>query len=83
MFNNYSQGSVRIECYDTSGLTELSKMISEYSGIAPSANKASVGKNTFTHESEIHVAEILEEPRTYEYFIPDVVGGKRKISNQV
>jgi methanogen homocitrate synthase len=68
-----------IERYDTTRLTELSKMVSEYSGIIPSANKAVVGKNTFTHESGIHVAAILENPRTYELFVPEMVGGKRNL----
>jgi methanogen homocitrate synthase len=54
-------------------------MVTEYSGITPSTNKAIVGKNTFTHESGIHVAAILEEPRTYELFMPEMVGGKRNL----
>lgn len=68
-----------IERYDTTKLTTLSKMISEYSGITPSANKAIVGQNAFSHESGIHVAAILEEPRTYELFLPEMVGGKRNL----
>ncbi len=54
-------------------------MVSEYSGITPSPNKAIVGRNAFTHESGIHVAAILEEPRTYELFLPSMVGGKRNL----
>jgi methanogen homocitrate synthase len=65
--------------YDTTKLTALSEMIAEYSGITPSANKAVVGQNAFTHESGIHVAAILEEPRTYELFLPEMVGGKRNL----
>ncbi len=68
-----------IDRYDTTKLTALSKMISEYSGITPSANKAIVGQNAFSHESGIHVAAILEEPRTYELFLPEMVGGKRNL----
>jgi len=68
-----------IEHYDTIRLTELSKMVSEYSDIIPSANKAVVGKNTFTHESGIHVAAILENPLTYELFVPEMVGVKRNL----
>jgi methanogen homocitrate synthase len=68
-----------IERYDTTKLTALSQMITEYSGITPSANKAVVGQNAFTHESGIHVAAILEEPRTYELFLPEMVGGKRNL----
>ena len=68
-----------IDRYDTTKLTELSKMVSKYSGITPSANKAIVGQNAFSHESGIHVAAILEEPRTYELFLPEMVGGKRNL----
>jgi methanogen homocitrate synthase len=68
-----------IDRYDTTKLTAISKMISEYSGIKPSANKAIVGQNAFSHESGIHVAAILEEPRTYELFLPEMVGGKRNL----
>jgi methanogen homocitrate synthase len=68
-----------IDRYDTTKLTELSKIISEYSGIKPAANKAIVGQNAFSHESGIHVAAILEEPRTYELFLPEMVGGKRNL----
>ena len=68
-----------IDRYGTTKLTALSEMVSEYSGITPSVNKAVVGQNAFTHESGIHVAAILEEPRTYELFLPEMVGGKRNL----
>lgn len=68
-----------IDRYDTTRLTALSRMVSDYSGIIPSVNKAVVGQNAFTHESGIHVAAILEEPRTYELFLPEMVGGKRNL----
>ncbi|MCQ1535663.1 homoaconitate hydratase [Methanosarcina sp. KYL-1] len=68
-----------IDRYDTTRLTELSQLVSKYSGITPSVNKAVVGQNAFTHESGIHVAAILEEPRTYELFLPEMVGGKRNL----
>ena len=68
-----------IDRYDTTRLTALSRMVSDYSGIIPSVNKAVVGQNAFTHESGIHVAAILEEPLTYELFPPEMVGGKRNL----
>ncbi|CAD7766624.1 MAG: Outer membrane protein assembly factor BamB [Candidatus Argoarchaeum ethanivorans] len=40
-------------------------------------NKSVVGENTFAHESGIHVAAILEDPRTYEAYPPELVGAKR------
>jgi len=68
-----------IDRYDTTRLTSLSKMVENFSGIHPAANKAIVGKHAFSHESGIHVAAILEEPRTYELFSPGMVGGKRNL----
>ncbi|MDD3041819.1 MAG: homocitrate synthase family protein [Methanosarcinaceae archaeon] len=68
-----------IDRYDTTKLTALSHLVEEYSGIVPAVNKSVVGKNAFTHESGIHVAAILEDPRTYEVFLPEMVGGKRNL----
>ncbi|MDD4332111.1 MAG: homocitrate synthase family protein [Methanosarcinaceae archaeon] len=68
-----------IERYDTTKLTALSHLVEKYSGIVPAVTKAVVGKNAFTHESGIHVAAILEDPMTYEVFLPEMVGGKRNL----
>ncbi|WP_292487224.1 homocitrate synthase family protein [Methanohalobium sp.] len=68
-----------IDRYDTTGLTDLSRMVEYYANITPPVNKAIVGKNAFTHESGIHVMAILENPRTYELFNPELVGGKRNL----
>lgn len=68
-----------IDRYDTTGLTNLSRMVESYANITPPVNKAIVGKNAFTHESGIHVMAILENPRTYELFNPELVGGKRNL----
>ncbi|WP_406671384.1 homocitrate synthase family protein [Methanolobus sp. ZRKC4] len=68
-----------IDRYDTTKLTNLSKMVNEYSGIKPAINKAIVGEHAFSHESGIHVCAILEEPRTYELFSPEMVGGTRHL----
>ncbi|MBN2488746.1 MAG: homoaconitate hydratase [Methanosarcinaceae archaeon] len=68
-----------IERYDTTRLTNLSRKVEEFSGIYPAVNKAIVGKHAFSHESGIHVAAILEEPRTYELFSPEMVGSKRNL----
>jgi methanogen homocitrate synthase len=42
-------------------------------------NKSVVGANAFAHESGIHVAAVLEEPRTYELYSPEIVGAARHI----
>lgn len=68
-----------IDRYDTTKLTALSRLVEDYSGIVPAVTKSVVGRNAFTHESGIHVAAILEDPRTYEVFLPEMVGGKRNL----
>lgn len=68
-----------IERYDTTKLTGISNKVQEYSGLPIAVNKSVVGKHAFTHESGIHVMAILEEPRTYELFSPEMVGGKRNL----
>jgi methanogen homocitrate synthase len=68
-----------IDRYDTRKLTNLSKKVERYSGIKPGVTKAVIGEHAFSHESGIHVCAILEEPRTYELFSPEMVGGQRRL----
>lgn len=67
-----------VDRYDLSHLTELSKRVSRYSGVPVSKTKPIVGENAFSHESGIHIAALLVDSSTYEYFPPDMVGGKQK-----
>lgn len=62
---------------DTTKLWELSDMVSNFTGLPIPKNHPLVGNNVFTHESGIHVAAILENPRTYEPISPQLVGKKR------
>lgn len=66
-----------IDRYDLSHLTELSHMVEKYSGVALPRNKPVTGELAFSHESGIHIAAILDDPATYEYFPPDLVGSER------
>jgi len=66
-----------IDRYDLSKLTELSHLVEQYSGVTLPRNKPVTGELAFSHESGIHIAAILEDPSTYEYFPPDLVGGER------
>jgi methanogen homocitrate synthase len=68
-----------IDRYDTTKLTPLSKLVQSYSGVMMPKNKAVIGENAFAHESGIHVAAVLEEPRTYELYSPEMVGSARRI----
>jgi len=67
-----------IDRYDLSRLTQLSHMVERYSGITLPRNKPVTGELAFSHESGIHIAAILEDPASYEYFSPDMVGSERK-----
>jgi methanogen homocitrate synthase len=67
-----------IDRYDLTHLQALSRMVEEYSGIVMEKTKPVVGEHAFSHESGIHIAAILEDPTTYEYFLPEMVGGERK-----
>ena len=42
------------------------------------ATKPVVGANAFAHESGIHIAAILENPETYEYIPPELLGLERQ-----
>lgn len=66
-----------IDRYDLSKLMELSHMVEKYSGVTLPRNKPVTGELAFSHESGIHIAAILEDPSTYEFFPPDLVGGER------
>lgn len=68
-----------IDRYDLHSLVDLSHEVRDASKIDVAINKAVVGQNAFSHESGIHVAAILENPRTYELFLPEMVGGKRNL----
>jgi methanogen homocitrate synthase len=53
--------------------------VEKYTHMKVPENKPIVGKNVFRHESGIHVDAVLEEPLTYEPFLPELIGHKRKI----
>ncbi|HOS81923.1 MAG TPA: homocitrate synthase family protein [Methanolinea sp.] len=74
----YMKGNIRR--YDLSHLTTLSAMVAQYSGIPVDKLKPVVGEHAFRHESGIHIAAILEDPSTYEYFPPGLVGATRKFT---
>ena len=67
-----------VDRYDLTHLGELSAMVERYSGITLQKTKPVVGAHAFSHESGIHIAAILEDPQTYEYFLPEMVGGQRR-----
>jgi isopropylmalate/homocitrate/citramalate synthase len=60
-------------------LTGLSRLVARHSGIPLAMHSPVVGLNAFRHESGIHAAGVLEDPRTYETILPEEVGRQREI----
>ena len=59
---------------DTTQITRLSKLVSNYTGMSVQANKAIVGANAFAHEAGIHQDGMLKNSMTYEIMKPEQVG---------
>lgn len=55
-------------------LSDLSRLVSERTGIVVQPNKAVVGQNAFRHESGIHQQGLLQNRETYEIIDPTSVG---------
>jgi methanogen homocitrate synthase len=64
--------------YDLTQIPELSAHVQKYTGIYMPATKPIVGANAFAHESGIHIAAILENPATYEFVPPELLGLERQ-----
>lgn len=58
---------------------ELSKLVEDLTNVKVPENKPIVGRNVFRHESGIHVDAVIEEPLTYEPFLPEMIGHHRRI----
>lgn len=65
--------------FNISVFYELSQLVGELTHMNVPKNKPIVGKNVFRHESGIHVDAVIEEPLTYEPFLPEMIGHHRKI----
>jgi 2-isopropylmalate synthase len=59
---------------DTTQLSRVSKLVSNYTGIRVPPNKAIVGANAFAHEAGIHQDGMLKHHMTYEIMRPEMVG---------
>ncbi|MGQ9833544.1 MAG: 2-isopropylmalate synthase [Candidatus Villigracilaceae bacterium] len=59
---------------DTTQLSRISKLVSNYTGIPVQPNKAIVGANAFAHEAGIHQDGMLKHNQTYEIMRPEDVG---------
>lgn len=59
---------------DTTQISRVSKLVSNYTGIVVQPNKAIVGANAFAHEAGIHQDGMLKHNLTYEIMRPEDVG---------
>jgi len=59
---------------DTTQISRISRMVSNYTGIMVQPNKAIVGANAFAHEAGIHQDGLLKNQSTYEIMRPETVG---------
>jgi methanogen homocitrate synthase len=67
-----------VDRYDLTEIPALSQMVAEYTNIPIPVTKPIVGEHAFAHESGIHIAAMLENPSTYEYVEPALLGCQRK-----
>jgi 2-isopropylmalate synthase len=59
---------------ETTHISRVSKLVSNYTGIPVQPNKAIVGANAFAHEAGIHQDGMLKHNQTYEIMRPEMVG---------
>ena len=67
------RGNIRL-----SGMAELCRTVSRFSGRSIPPDKPIVGARIFSHESGIHCAGILKNPDAYEPFAPGSVGRRSR-----
>ena len=60
-------------------LKDLSKTISQYTGLEIPESKPIVGDSAYKHKAGTHLAAILRNPSAYEIIEPRIVGNRRKI----
>ncbi len=65
---------------DLTGLTEVSRSISEIANLTPDDHAAFVGRCAFSHKGGIHVSAVEKDARTYEHINPSTVGNERRIA---
>lgn len=68
-----------VKKYRLDKLYEISRMVSEITGIALQPNYPIVGENAFTHKAGLHVSAVLKDPRFYEFLPAEVFGRERTI----
>jgi 2-isopropylmalate synthase len=56
------------------GLSAISELVAEVTGVPVQPNRAIVGRNAFTHSSGIHQDGILKAAENYQFVAPELVG---------
>lgn len=60
-------------------LKDLSRTISQYTGLEIPESKPVVGDSAYKHKAGTHLAAVLRDPSAYEIIKPETVGNRRKI----
>ena len=60
-------------------LSDLSRLIEQYTGIKPYDSKPIVGSSAYKHKAGTHLAAVLRNPAAYEPIPPRNVGNRRRI----
>ncbi|ADB87024.1 homocitrate synthase [Saccharolobus islandicus] len=66
-----------IEVVKLDKLQYVSSLVEKYSGIPMSPNYPITGDYAFLHKAGVHVAGVLNDPRTYEFMPPETFGRTR------
>jgi 2-isopropylmalate synthase len=59
---------------DTRQIMQVSRLVSQVTGLVVQAQKPIVGRNAFAHEAGIHQHGMMNDRRTYEIMLPEDVG---------
>lgn len=62
-----------------SGLTALSRYISEIANKGHNEYEPFVGNNAFAHKGGMHIDAVLKDPFSYEHIKPELIGNKRRL----
>lgn len=66
---------------DLAEMANLSRMVTDITGLEVAFNKPIMGKHAFMHESGIHVHGLMREDlETYQPFDPELVGRKHRVA---
>jgi isopropylmalate/homocitrate/citramalate synthase len=64
---------------DTTRLQELAEYVAGLTGVDIPPFQPVVGGHAFTHESGLHLDGIVQDPSTYEPYLPELLGRQRRI----